>query len=214
MSNVELEEQLIPQKSHDKLFITLFIFGMMGGLWLSLQSVGHLLSFNVQIVMITAIVFTVTSLNWLPKSKPIDIQIQYSAFCLIPIALRFVLNLPIFSTFTASMVDLQQQILFILQVVALWILVAVSEETFRATMMNFAETLIDWKNEQWDKIWKILFANGVWVIFHFIQRPFDLFAYKWYMVWLFISGLIMTYVLFKAGLGSAILVHLLVNLTA
>ncbi|RLG22572.1 hypothetical protein DRN85_10610, partial [Methanosarcinales archaeon] len=35
-----------------------------------------------------------------------------------------------------------------------------------------------------------------------------------YIVWLFISGLVMTYVLVKAGLGSAVLLHVLVNLSA
>ena len=214
--DVELEEQLIPQRSRDKLFIALFIFAMAGGLWLSLQSVGHLLAFNVQTLMITGVVFTVTSLNWLVKAKPIDVQVKYSALCLIPIALRIILNMPIFSGiagFEASQ-SLEVQAYYMLQIVALWALVAVSEEAFRATMMNFAEILMKWRDREVNLAWRALFANVIWILFHFIQRPFDPFAYKWYIVWLFISGLVMTYVLVKAGVGSAILLHMLVNLTA
>jgi len=220
MSDVELEEQLIPQKSKDKLFISLFIFGMVGGLWLSLQSVGHLLAFNVQTLMTTAIVFTITSLNWIVGAKPSDVQIKYSALCLVPIGLRYLFNMPIFTSFALSEAtfeasqSIEMQVIFMLQIIALWILVAISEETFRATMMNFAEVVMKWKDKELNMIWKALFANSVWVLFHFIQRPFDPFAYKWYIVWLFISGLVMTYVLIKAGLGSAVLLHMLVNLTA
>jgi len=216
MSRVELEEQLIPQKSKDKLFIALFIFAMAGGLWLSLQSVGHLLAFNVQTLMITGVVFTVTSLNWLVKAKPIDVQVKYSALCLVPIALRYVLNMPIFSGFASfgASQSLEMQAYYMLQIVALWALVAVSEESFRATMMNFAEIVLKWRDRELNMAWRALFANAIWILFHFIQRPFNPFAYKWYIVWLFVSGLVMTYVLVKAGLGSAVLLHVLVNLPA
>ena len=220
MSRVELEEQLIPQKSKDKLFISLFIFGMVGGLWLSLQSVGHLLAFNVQTLMTTTIVFTITSLNWIVDAKPTDVQIEYSALCLVPIGLRYLFNMPIFTSFTLSETTfeasqgIEKQAIFMLQIIALWILVAISEETFRATMMNFAEVVMKWKDKELNMAWKALFANSIWILFHFIQRPFDPFAYKWYIVWLIISGLVMTYVLIKAGLGSAVLLHVLVNLSA
>jgi len=208
MSNVELEEQLIPQKSKDKIFISLFIFGMVGGLWLSLQSVGHLLAFNVQTLMTTAIVFTITSLNWIVGAKPSDVQIKYSALCLVPIGLRYLFNMPIFSSFVLSEAmfeasqGIEMQVYFMLQIIALWILVALSEETFRATMMNFAEVVMKWKDKELNMAWKAIFANSIWILFHFIQRPFDPVAYKWYIIWLFISGLVMTYVLIKAGLGA------------
>jgi hypothetical protein len=220
MSDEVTIEQLQPQESKDKLFISLFILGFLGGLWLSLQSVGHLLSFNVQTLMITAVVFTITSLNYVAKGKPSDVQIKYSALCLIPIGLRYLFNMPIFSALTASQASVevtqstQTQLYFMLQIIALWILVALSEEAFRATMLNFAEVVMRWKDREFNLAWKILFANAVWILFHFVQRPFDPIAYKWYIVWLFISGLVMTYVLVKAGLGSAILLHMLVNITA
>jgi len=34
------------------------------------------------------------------------------------------------------------------------------------------------------------------------------------MLWLYVAGLVMTYALMRAGMGSATLIHLIVNLTA
>ena len=71
-----------------------------------------------------------------------------------------------------------------------------------------------WRDREVNLAWRALFANVIWILYHFIQRPFDPFTYKWYILWLFISGLVLTYVLIKAGLGSAMLLHLLINISA
>ena len=96
----------------------------------------------------------------------------------------------------------------------LWILVAVSEEAFRAGMLNAADLVVEFKGRGIRDRWKILFANTVWVGFHFFQRPLDLAVYWKYVLWLYVTGLVITYVLMKVGLGSATLIHLIVNLTA
>jgi hypothetical protein len=202
---------LVPQYSNDKLFITQFILSMVGGLWLSLMSAGFLLAFNINSLMISGIVFTVCSTNWILRAKPTDQQISYVALCVIPIGLRWLLNTPMFTT-----VSINEPALWVYtaQVVAVWLLVAVSEEAFRATMLNLAELFTRFKDRELSGWAKTIFANAVWVVFHFIQRPFDPVAYKWYLVWLIASGLVMTFAMTRAGLGAATLIHLLVNLSA
>ena len=206
-----------PSKSKDKIYIMMLVAAGVSGLWLSLQSAGYLLAFNVNTLMISCMIFTLTSANYIVNAKPWQMQIQYAALAIIPIALRWLLNLPFFQSYTpqhASMLDVMAQILFALQVIALWTIVAVAEESFRATMMNVWEGIYRLKNRQTNTIAKVMFANALWVLFHFIQRPFDPVAYKWYIVWLAASGVVLGLVLEKAGLGAAALAHFMVNLTA
>jgi len=204
---------MVPQYARDKLYLILFVFSMVGGLWLSLMSAGYLLAFNVNTLMITAIIFTVCSTNWIMKAKPVDEQVGYVALCVVPIGLRALFNMPFFGSFQADVSGLQQ-FAFMGQVAALWALVACSEEAFRATMMNVAEVFYRSRDREVNAWWQSLFAVSTWIVFHFVQRPFDPIAYKWYIVWLFCSGLVMTYVLRRAGLGAAAVLHMLVNLTA
>ena len=212
-----------PERARDKLFITLFFLGILSGLWLSLQSAGYILAFNVNTLLITCVIFGICSSNyWWSRPLPsLDHQVAYSALCLAPIGLRALFQLPIFTgSWTAALtpqeasVSALQQVGFILQVVGLWILVAVSEECFRASMMNFADLFFP----NAGLTWKAIFAVAVWLVFHFAQRggliPANLWTYRYYIVWLFISGLVMTYALIKAGLGASCLIHLLTNLSA
>ena len=201
-------DPMIPQKSRDKLFIFLFFCAMTGGLALSLMSAGHLLAFNVNNLMIAAIVFTIGGSTYIIDAKPLQEQIAYVSLSIIPIVLRSVFNMPMFGSWEFK------QIGFMAQVTALWMLVAVSEEAFRATMMNFSQLFWTIRDKEANAWYKALFSNTIWLLFHFFQRPFDPWTYRWYIIWLFISGLVMTYVMMKAGLGAAATVHLLVNISA
>jgi len=216
-----------PERARDKLFITLFFLGILSGLWLSLQSAGYILAFNVNTLLITTVIFGICSANywWRRPLVSLDTQIAYSALCLAPIGLRALLQLPIFTggwnaalTAPDASVSPLQQLGYMLQVVGLWILVAVSEECFRASMMNFADLFAEFKQRDISLTWKALFSNTVWIAFHFAQRggltPQNLWLYRYYIIWLFVSGLVMTYALVKAGLGASCLIHLLVNLSA
>jgi hypothetical protein len=149
-------------------------------------------------------------------AKPLDVQIRYSALAVVPIALRFAFNLPLFSSYANVTADIVGQVMFALQVCVLWILVAVAEESFRATMMNVYEAIFARKNRSpnMSTALKVVFSVGLWILFHFIQRPFDPFVYRYYILWLFISGVVMSYAMLKGGLGSATLIHFIVNLTA
>ncbi|MFZ7138678.1 MAG: type II CAAX prenyl endopeptidase Rce1 family protein [archaeon] len=204
----------LPQYTKDKVFILSLVVAMAGGLWLSLQSSGYLLSYDVNTLMIMCVIFTLTSSNFISRAKPFNDQLSYSALAVVPIALRYVFNLPFFSSY-ASIGDVTTQITYTLQVCALWMLVAVAEESFRATMMNVFDSLYVFKGKKkTNTALKVIFCVVLWILFHFIQRPFDIFTYRYYIIWLFISGIVMTYTMLKGGLGSSVLIHFIVNLTA
>ncbi len=209
----------IVEKASDRVFMILLVVALLAGFGFSLGSVGYLLGFNATTLVLITISFTVMSGNYWYKGaniKPVNTQLQATSLAIIPIALRWALQMPFFNEVVASTSDVSvvQQLSYMGQVLGLWILVAVSEEAFRAAMLNVANLFLKFTNKEIQDRWKILFANSVWVGYHFLQRPLDLGIYGPYIVWLFCSGLVMTYVLMKVGLGSATLIHLIINLTA
>jgi hypothetical protein len=54
-------------------------------------------------------------------------------------------------------------------------------------------------------------VNLLWLLFHFIQRPFDPTVYGYYMLWLILSGMVMSFALLKGGLGAAVTLHFIVK---
>jgi len=203
----------------DRIFMILLVIALIAGFSFSLGSVGYLLGFNATTLVLIAMSFTVMSGNYWYRGKQIqsvNTQLQATSLAVIPIALRWALQMPFFNELVASAADVgvTTQLRYMAQVLGLWILVAVSEEAFRAAMLNAADLFLQFTNREIRDRWKILFANSVWIGFHFLQRPLDLSIYGPYIVWLFASGLVMTYVLMKVGLGSATLIHLIINLTA
>lgn len=197
----------------------MFVAALVAGAAFSLGSVGYLLGFNATTLVYIALGFGVMSGNyWFqgPNIKPVDVQLQATAWAIVPIALRWAMQMPFFDQVAASMEagEALTQLRYMAQVLGLWILVAVSEEAFRAAMLNAADLVTQTTNRELQDRWRILFANTVWVAFHFFQRPLDLGIYWKYMLWLYVTGLVITWVLMKVGLGSATLIHLIVNLTA
>jgi hypothetical protein len=151
-----------------------------------------------------------------PGIKPVDEQLQATAWAVVPIALRWAMQMPFFDQLAASMEagEALTQLRYVAQVLGLWILVAVSEEAFRAGMLNAADLTVQFRGRGLQDRYRAFFANTTWFLFHFFQRPLDLGVYWKYMLWLYVTGLVITYVLMKVGLGSATLIHLIVNLTA
>lgn len=203
----------------DRIFMILLVLALIAGFSFSLGSVGYILGFNATTLVLIAMSFTIMSGNYWYKGtqiKPVNTQLQATSLAVIPIALRWALQMPFFNELVASTSNVTaiQQLNYMAQVLGLWILVAVSEEAFRAAMLNAADLFLQFTNRDIQDRWKILFANTVWIGFHFLQRPLDLSIYGVYIVWLFCSGLVMTYVLMKIGLGSATLIHIIINLTA
>ena len=199
---------------NDRIYAVLFVVALLAGAAFQLGSVGYLLGFNAATLTYIALGFTMMSGNWIAKAQPTDVQLQYTALAVIPIALRWAMQMPFFDQLAASAVEPTQQLVYMAQVVGLWILVAVSEEAFRAGMLNAADLVAGFKGRGLQDWFRILFANTVWMAFHFLQRPLDLNVYWKYILWLYVAGLVMTWALMKAGMGSATLIHLIVNLTA
>ena len=204
----------------DRIFIVLFVAALVAGAAFSLGSVGYLLGFNATTLVYIALGFGVMSGNyWFsgPSIKPVDEQLQATAWAVVPIALRWAMQMPFFDQLAASTVEAGStltQLQYMAQVLGLWILVAVSEEAFRGAMLNAADLVVQFRGRGLQDRYKAVFANTTWFFFHFFQRPLDLAVYWKYMLWLYIAGLVMTFVLMKVGMGSATLIHLIVNLTA
>lgn len=210
-----------PRASRDKLFVIMLVAAGIAGMALSLASAGYLLAFNVNTLLIATMIFGVTSASYIMRAKPWREQLQYICLAIVPIGLRLLLNLPIFQSYTptaatAASMAIMDQIVFALQVIGLWCIVAVCEEAFRATVMLTTESMLPKQKLQGTirLAIKILIANVLWILFHFIQRPLDPWAYRYYIIWLFVSGLLLGLMIEKVGLGCAALTHFIINLTA
>jgi len=205
---------LSPRKVMDRLYLGLFVLGFLGGLWISLRGPGSLLGLNCQTLMICSIAFTALAANWLRRHDyNTDRACLYASLALIPIGLRTAFGLTLLTHASFLGLDLEDLLAFV-EVVCIYSLVAVAEESFRAAMFNITEAIrpVKGKLPEWAR-WGI--ANALWCFYHFAQRQFrpDLLTLT-YTAWLLITGAVMCYILREAGLGAATLAHLVVNLTA
>jgi membrane protease YdiL (CAAX protease family) len=225
---------IVPETTHDKIFVGCLIVAGVTGLAFSLGSVGYILGFNATTLMMSSIFFTVLDYNWIRQAKPPRQQAPIIALAAIPIAARWFMNMPLFNQLVADLdtasVSALQQLGYVAQVIGLWVLVAVCEEAFRAAMMNAAMAYLPMRlgdiqlrranSANWGdmapagKAAALVFSTLVWLAFHFFQRPLDLDMYWPYMIWLFISGMVMGYALVEGGLGASVPIHIIVNLTA
>ena len=233
-SQLTLGNTVIPQTSKDKLYLACLVSAMVAGMYFSLNSVGYLLGFNATTLALYGLVFTVTSLNWIVRAQPMESQLVYSGLVVIPIATRIFFNMALFEQLVASAMTLEQ-VFYMAQVLGIWMMVAVCEEAFRATMMNTAiawmpmslgvrglevklkvvEDARGWEHLTAEgKAAALVFACVTWIAFHFLQRPLDFQLYWRYMIWLFVCGVTFSYALVKAGPGCAVVIHLLTNVTA
>ena len=205
---------LSPKKVVDRLYLGLFVLGFLGGLWVSLRGPGSLLGLNCQTLMVCAIASTALAANWLRRHDyNTDRACLYASLALIPIGLRTAFGLTLLTHASFLGLDLEDLLAFV-EVVCVFSLVAVAEESFRAAMFNITEAIgpVRGKLPEWAR-WGI--ANALWCFYHFAQRQFrpDLLTLT-YTAWLLITGAVMCYIMREAGLGSAALAHLIVNLTA
>lgn len=210
--------------TRDRVGLVLVALACIAGMMFALSSVGYLLGFNATTLFLSSISFTVLGSGTLmyPEKRTTEEQMRYVPLALIPIGARFLLNHQLFSEFTVSLqaADITglAQIGYIFEVIGLWILVAVSEEGFRATVMMVTSQVLP---DSWEyqhlvsaNILKGFIAVTAWVWFHFYQRSFDLASQLPYIVWLYLSGAVFTYTMEESSFGAAVLQHIVVNLTA
>ena len=84
---------------------------------------------------------------------------------------------------------------------AVAVLVAVAEETFRAG------AVVVLRNTGLSGYSAVVAANVAWVAYHFVLHEFSFF----YLFYLAVGAVVFTFVLVKAGVGVAALAHLLAN---
>ena len=205
----------------DPLYVfSLFMAGI-AGQYFSLKSVGHLLGFNSTTLWQGALFWSIMSVNWITSARRGRDQFKLIWLAGIPIALRVFFQMPIFEQVLASSGEIIQ-LGYLGEVVGLWNLVSVHEEAFRAAALTVVSGIFpdafEFRNKVFSKqqmVWVVaFFANTAWVLFHFLQRPLDLTLYWKYILWLYCSGFVFTYALMEGGLGVAVWVHTITNLTA
>jgi len=208
-----LEEKNNPfKKFHDKLYIFFLFFAGLAGLAISLSAMGFYLQWASNTLLLSTVLFIILSANYLKKSPGFDRQIQLASLALVSIVLRYIIVASFFASFQEAI-----SIKDIFFIAGIWAIVSVSEETFRATMFNFFEYLssetkiIENRRKVEYTLAKFTFATITWLIFHYFQRPFSL---DYYLAWLTITGFLLCFILEKGGLGSAVLAHFLIDITA
>ena len=209
---------------NDKVGLILVALACVFGMMFALSSVGYLLGFNATTLFLSSISFTVLSMGTIlyPQQPTTESQLRYVPLALIPIGARALLNGGLFRFLQSSLQSADvtglAQIGYIFEVIGLWILVAVSEEGFRATVMMITSKLLP---DRWQyshlvssNILKGFISVTAWVWFHFYQRDFNLGAQLPYIAWLFLAGVVFTYTMEEASFGAAVHQHNIVNLTA
>ena len=218
------DQTVFGPKVQDKVGVMLVGLACIYGMMFALSSVGYLLGFNATTLWIASISFSLMGAGTLiyPEQRTTEAQLQYVPLALIPIGLRSMMNSGIFQSLTSAMTSADvtglAQIGYLFEVFGLWILVAVSEEGFRATCNGLISFILpdswEYQNLVSAGILKGFISVTLWIMFHFYQRGFNLELQLPYILWLYVAGVVFTYIMEEASFGAAVLAHIIVNLTA
>lgn len=209
---VAYEEQKAQEKAKkDKTLVVLLVASLFAVLYFGLNSALFLLGYN---TMLLAIVLLMS----LPFAQKyiFEKDTEVGILILIPILIRIFLSNAIyrsasFTAFSAFLQDMKYGV----EISLLLVIIALSEETFRAAILSLMELYNTIGDPEIRRITNIIVSNSCWVSLHFVQRPFLMNEITLaYVIWLFVSGIILTYILQRSGLGTAALAHFLLNLTA
>jgi len=202
---LQVEKSLL-FKAKDKTAITFFVLNLLFGIWICLATSQNPLNADIQTLWLVSITCSLLALNWFARKE----DLMYASLAIIPIVLRALLTSSIFTSWSSIFKNLS----LILWIIGVWVIVAFAEESYRAAITTFAQTIVKNIKLKVVKQYKMIFVDGIavgsWLIFHFVQRSFD-----WlYFLWLIVAGVILQIILRKGGLGAAVLAHLVINLTA
>ena len=202
---MQVEKSLL-FKAKDKTAITFFVLNLLFGIWICLATSQNPLNADIQTLWLVSITCSLLALNWFARKE----DLMYASLAIIPIVLRALLTSSIFTSWSSIFKNLS----LILWIIGVWVIVAFAEESYRAAITTFAQTIVKNIKLKVVKQYKMIFVDGIavgsWLIFHFVQRSFD-----WlYFLWLIVAGVILQIILRKGGLGAAVLAHLVINLTA
>ncbi|RLG81930.1 MAG: hypothetical protein DRO40_08930 [Thermoprotei archaeon] len=191
----------------DKVFWLLFIFALLGMASLVLSEY-----YSVEALMLFSL--TIAGIVVVKHRSPKRKELTYLLLMSIPIGMKLC-----FYYYSASVIDAILSSLVaiydIINVIGLSVLVALGEESFRAVIYELVKAIEgDVENEFIDKS-ALLVSNISWIILHFIRRKEYIALYPsltaYYVIWLFVTGIVFTIIYKKAGLGYAALMHFLIN---
>jgi len=197
----------------DKTLVLFTLIAIVTVIYFGLNSAMYYLGYSV----LTLGIVTLIGLSF-SKKFMYEKNVSAGILIIIPIAIR----MAFFSvTTTVSFMDLvklaYEDAIASFTIFGLLTLIALAEESFRAGVISLLETFKGYFpfDETTNRIIIVTIANFCWVILHFIQRQFSLTGITlYYFIWLLITGYILSYILYEAGLGTAVLSHLILNLTA
>ena len=148
------------------------------------------------------------ALNYIFRETDYQRSASYASLGFVPAFGRTALSMPVLTgSALASLALGGIDITALAGALGAQVLVAVSEETFRAAMINLGKVLLP-------KRWELLrypIANAAWVGYHFFRNPFSWPYFAWLCLF---CAPCFTYVMERAGLGASCLAHMIVNLTA
>jgi len=190
------------------------VFKRIDGIFVSLSSLSALfvltaglsqmeITMDAVMLLCSSSFFSLGALNYIFRQVDYQDALAFAAMGFIPVFGRYVCFSGYVFQPLSSFWDLST-LNDILYTLGAQILTAVSEESFRATMLNLFKLLP--KKAEWIRYGA---ANAAWVAYHFFRHPFD-----WaYCAWLAcFCAPVFTYCLEKHGLGSACLAHMICNL--
>ncbi|MHA1470692.1 MAG: CPBP family glutamic-type intramembrane protease, partial [Candidatus Asgardarchaeia archaeon] len=197
----------------DKALIIMLLIAIPSIIYFGLSSALYFLGYSVLTLSIIMIIGLLFSREYIYEK-----DVGYGILVLIPIAMRlFVTHF----NFIGSMYNIFDVINLMyndfyygFQVIGLLSIIALSEESFRGAIITLLNYLIP-TDDELRQFAVISIANILWLVLHFIQRPFSLTSTSilYYVIWLLITGYILSIILIKSGLGTAVLCHFLINLT-
>jgi len=201
----------------DTALIMLLLIVIPAIIYFGLQSALYFLGYNVLVLGVVSIFGLLFGRKYIYEKET-----AYGTLILISFFLRFFISQiqVIQASFypTDSIALLFKNLSYGLQVVGLLAVIALAEESFRASIIALLQDLFSSKSKASEPTIQLLIvtiANILWLAFHFIQRTFVLNATMiYYIVWLVVTGYILSVILIKAGLGTAALAHFLINISA
>ena len=199
----------------DKALIIMLLIMIPSIIYFGLSSAMYFLGYNVLVLSIIAIFGLLFGRKYIYEK-----HVEYGTLILIPFFIRLVATDLMASMFTFDFQTIIQELYrnfnYGMQLVGLIAVIAVAEEGFRASIIALLQELFSRRTDEASiQILIITVANILWILFHFVQRNFVFnMTMIYYVVWLLITGYILSIVLIKAGLGTAALAHFLINISA
>ena len=128
----QLEKSLL-FKAKDKTAIIFFVLNLLFGIWICLAT-SQKVNADIQTLWLVSLTCSFLALNWFARRE----DLAFASLAIIPIALRTVLTSKIFTSWSMIFENLK----LLLWIIGIWIIVAFAEETFRATMTTFSQTIV------------------------------------------------------------------------